>query len=126
MLVERLIAFNRGIDIEPTYDGKRVHQIDLRLLKAVPHHTRDTLHTKLAEVYMLNGKLDDALESFHFAIRYSTSIYLSAHCYLRKCAGSCLIQCKIALLFCSSTAFGFVGNLGMFNGLGLAVSPLGP
>ncbi|CAM9599204.1 unnamed protein product [Ectocarpus fasciculatus] len=46
--------------------------IDL-LLKAVPHHTRDTLHTKLAEVYMLNGKLDDALESFHFAISLNPS-----------------------------------------------------
>ncbi|CAM9332755.1 unnamed protein product [Pylaiella littoralis] len=38
------------------------------LLKAVPHHTRDTLHTKLAEVYTLNQQFDDALESFHFAI----------------------------------------------------------
>ena len=41
-----------------------------RLLKAVPHHTRDALHTKLAEVYTLNRQFDDALESFHFAIRY--------------------------------------------------------
>eukprot|EP00904_Undaria_pinnatifida_P001371 jgi/Undpi1/11234/HiC_scaffold_30.g13532.m1 len=38
------------------------------LLKAVPHHTRDALHTKLAEVYTLNRQFDDALESFHFAI----------------------------------------------------------
>lgn len=41
----------------------------VRLLKAVAHHTRDTLHTKLAEVYTLNRQYDDALESFHFAIR---------------------------------------------------------
>lgn len=40
-----------------------------RLLKAVPHHTRDALHTKLAEVYTLNRQFDEALESFHFAIR---------------------------------------------------------
>lgn len=43
---------------------------DFSLLKAVGHHTRDTLHTKLAEVYTLNKQYDDALESFHFAIRY--------------------------------------------------------
>ena len=35
----------------------------------MPHHTRDTLHTKLAEVYTLNQQFDEALESFHFAIR---------------------------------------------------------
>lgn len=42
----------------------------IRLLKAVSHHTRDSLHTKLAEVYTLNKQYDEALESFHFAIRY--------------------------------------------------------
>lgn len=36
----------------------------------MPHHTQDSLHTKLAEVYTLNQQFDDALESFHFAIRY--------------------------------------------------------
>lgn len=45
-----------------------------RLLKAVPHHTRDALHTKLAEVYTANRQYDEALESFHFAIRCAICI----------------------------------------------------
>lgn len=40
----------------------------------MPNNTRDTLHTKLAEVYTHKGQYDDALESFHFAIRYSKCI----------------------------------------------------
>ncbi|CAN0396147.1 unnamed protein product, partial [Discosporangium mesarthrocarpum] len=40
------------------------------LLKALPHHTRDTLYTKLAEAYTLNAQYDDALAYYHIAMRY--------------------------------------------------------
>lgn len=50
--------------------GRRRWLRESSLQKVVAHHTRDTLHTKLAEVYTLNKQYDDALESFHFAIRF--------------------------------------------------------
>eukprot|EP00903_Cladosiphon_okamuranus_P008735 g8367.t1 len=73
-------AYEKALRIDPVFLDATLALVGLHLedkeyntciellLKAVPHHTRDTLHTKLAEVYTLNQQFDEALESFHFAI----------------------------------------------------------
>lgn len=45
------------------------HCVHRRLQQALPFHAGELMHNKLADVYTLNGQYDEALESYHFAIR---------------------------------------------------------
>ncbi|CAM9877479.1 unnamed protein product [Ascophyllum nodosum] len=78
-------AYEKALRLDPSYLDATLALVGLHmedknydacvqlLRKAVPNHTRDTLHTKLAEVYTLNRQFDEALESFHFAISLNPS-----------------------------------------------------